>query len=536
MANRAAVVSEIIKRDDIRAKAGEQLDKEIAFEVARAVVEEVFKKQSGESEGCNIAVGRDARLSSPALSEALIRGLSEAATCVYEIGLCTTEMVYFAAGRDPQPGDPLPKMDGGIMVTASHLPGDRNGFKIVKRNAEPIARHDLMNIGSRVWRTLMERGSRTWHLPPWCPRNPLDLTADYARTVIEISGILSTPQAIQWAATGRGEKLRVVVEGGNGTAPAVFREVARNLPFVEVIYSHDDPDGEFPVCLPDPLDTAYMGLVQRRVRAERADLGLAFDADGDRVGAVDDCGGRLTPSEVMALLAEGLFRDNGGPGIEVLHNLCVSRLVPDIVRQHEAKPLMTPVGHGQIKNQMRKHPACVVAGEHSGHFFFRPYFGADSGMIAALTVLREVLLMKAGQESLHDHVARWRKRYCSCDETNFDLRLPQRDVPTWEQDRRREACLQGARQLGEELGAAAVSSYQAPKEAIEPTTLKMELGTEHYDAWFCIRPSGNEPLLRLNAEVILSQEGLGAGTDGQQVLRSLVDKLAQRIGPQYLKN
>lgn len=528
----AGNIDKIKKRDDFRGKHPAHLNEDVAYHLGWALMETVLGGAgAGASEPVEVAVGWDARLSSPSLARALMLGLSEHGATVHSVGQCSSEMLYFAVGSRES-------MAGGVMITASHNPKDENGFKIVKRGAESISGAELNAIADRT-AELIERD-----VQPACS---LAVGEAYADRVIEESGIRR-----QWD----GGRLRVVVEAGNGVGALAFREVARKLPYLEVLYFDARPNGEFPICLPNPVKPDYMGMVREHVLDNGADVGLAFDGDGDRVGAVDSHGQIITPSEVMAIIVDRLLPDEDAArnllrhgDKEIMYNLTCSRLVPDLVRSKGAQPLMTPVGHGQIKPILRIHSTeeyrkekkrtCVFAGEHSGHYFFPSFYFADSGTTAGLMIIEHLLALRGRNLDLYNGICEWRKKYFAVPETNFDMRLPDPTISKPKQDELLEACVKAVQQHGTERAGKPVTSYDAapdpPGTDVKWPSVKLEFEDDGYDWWLCVRPSGNEPLLRLNLEIILSHEGMEAGKDGSRLLAKEFAKLVQVIGPQYLE-
>ncbi|MBM4091724.1 MAG: hypothetical protein FJ276_20200 [Planctomycetes bacterium] len=521
---RARDIEDVLKRDDFRGGTPCPLDDQMAFEIGRATVETLLARQAGgDSRVCRVVVGRDARLTSPTLSAALIAGLYAAGTEarrveVSDVGRCSTEMVYFAVGADAS-------VSGGVMVTASHNPKDDNGFKIVKHGAEIANGNDLSDIadGVRNALTLHATQGRSWQTPPKPACRSLDVAADYAAKVIEVSGINKD----------RNASLRIVVEAGSGVGGEVFRKIARELPFLQVVYSHARPDGNYHVCLPNPLDPAYMRLLQDRVYDEQADLGVAFDGDADRAAIVDAHGWALSSSEIIALLVGRMVKqERRTANLEIMYNLSCSRLVPHQIRAHGVAPLMTPVGHGQIKRELPHHPRCLLAGEHSGHFFFPRFFRADSGMIAALMIIEEVMSRKENQEpDLHDTIAGWREKYFPFDETNFKM-VGREGASRDELDRLRDDAVARVRQFGQSIGGTEVAQFDAPAVPIEPPIVKVEFTRDDHEGWFSIRPSGNEPLLRLAGEIVLNDSAIGLA-DGNRLRDELFRTLVDTIGANF---
>jgi len=528
----AGNIGKIKKRDDFRGKYPDHLNEDVAYHLGWALMETVLEQPpGGNGEAPEVAVGWDARLSSPSLARALMLGLSEHGATVQSVGQCTSEMLYFAVGSRES-------MAGGVMITASHNPKDENGFKIVKRGAESIRGAELNAIAEKTGELLQR------DVQPACS---LPVGEAYADRVIRESGIRG-----RWD----GDPLRVVVEAGNGVGALAFREVARKLPYLDVLYFNARPNGEFPICLPNPVKPDYMGMVREHVLDNGADVGLAFDGDGDRVGAVDSRGQIITPSEVMAIIVDRLLPDEDGDGNplqhgdkEIMYNLTCSRLVPDVVRSKGATALMTPVGHGQIKPILRVHfvddyrkdnqRTCVFAGEHSGHYFFPTFYYADSGTTAGLMILEQVLSLREQNRGLHERIAGWRRKYAAIPETNFDMRRPDPTIDKAKQDALLDGCVRAVEKYGEERGGRPVRVYDVVPDPAHPEvawpSLKLEFEDHGYDWWLCVRPSGNEPLLRLNLEIILSDAGMEAGRSGPALLEAKFADLVEIIGPQYLE-
>ncbi len=522
----AGNIAKIKKRDDFRGKYPTHLNEDVAYHLGWALMETVLA-DGGSGGNLEVAVGWDARLSSPSLARALMLGLGEHGASVHSVGQCSSEMLYFAVGSRAS-------MAGGVMVTASHNPKDENGFKIVKRGAESISGGELDAIANRTV-DLLARDVQ--------PAPSLAVGQQYADRVIEESGVRR-----DWD----GEPLRVAVEAGNGVGALAFREVARKLPYLDVLYFNARPNGEFPICLPNPVKPDYMGMLREHVLDNGADLGLAFDGDGDRVGAVDNQGAIINPSEVMAIIVDCLLPDCNKKGKplthgdkEIMYNLTCSRLVPDRVAAKGATPLMTPVGHGQIKPVLRIHSSddyrqqtgrtCVFAGEHSGHYFYPSFYYADSGTTAGLMIVEHLLSLREQNRDLHDDISGWREKYFAIPETNFDMRRPD---PTISEDRQQallDQCVKDVQQYAAERNGVPVTRYDAatdpPGPEVKWPSLKLHFEEDAYSWWLCVRPSGNEPLLRLNLEVVLENTTL----DGSRLREQRFAELVQVIGPQYLE-
>ncbi|MBO0850560.1 MAG: phosphomannomutase/phosphoglucomutase, partial [Pseudonocardia sp.] len=346
-----------VKAYDIRGVVGDQLDAEAARRIGAA-----FAKLVGDDGGGapGVIVGRDMRKSSPELAAAFAEGVTGQGLDVTDIGLASTDLLYYAAGSLGLPG---------AMVTASHNPARYNGFKLCRAGAVPIA-DELAELRADAERGLpVKPAERAGTITE---RNLLADYARYLRELVDLSG--SRP-------------LKVVVDAGNGmaghTVPAVLTEPLAGLP-VELVPLYFELDGSFPNHEANPLDPANLVDLCAKVVAAGADIGLAFDGDADRCFVVDERGRPVSPSAITALVAvRELAREPGGT---VIHNLITSRAVPEIVSEHGGRPVRTRVGHSFIKRTMAETGA-IFGGEHSAHYYFRDFWRADSGLLAALHVL-----------------------------------------------------------------------------------------------------------------------------------------------------
>ncbi|HEX2705913.1 MAG TPA: phosphomannomutase/phosphoglucomutase [Candidatus Lustribacter sp.] len=368
-------LSEIIKAYDVRGLVPEQLSPTVARAIGRAFADIVARPDGAGS----VVLGHDMRASSPELTAAFARGVTSRGLDVTVIGLCSTDGLYYASGVLGRPG---------AMFTASHNPAAYNGIKLCRSGARPVGQDTgLVAIRERAQALLdgelagepgEEPAERTGEV------REQDLLAPYAtylRSLVDLSG--SRP-------------LRVVVDAGNGmggfTVPAVLGTAAGLDPLpVQVVPLYFELDGTFPHHEANPLDPANLRDLQAAVVAHGADLGLAFDGDADRCFVVDERGEPVSPSAVTALVAQReIAREvaGGTPAAEVrvVHNVISSEAVPEVVRESGAVPVRTRVGHSFIKAEMARHGA-VFGGEHSAHYYFRDFWFADSGMLAALHVL-----------------------------------------------------------------------------------------------------------------------------------------------------
>jgi phosphomannomutase len=437
----------VFKAYDVRGIVPDQIDDDLARRVGNAFVV--------VTEAESVVVGHDMRPSSPGMSRAFAEGAAEAGADVTLIGLASTDELYFASGWLERPG---------AMLTASHNPAQYNGIKLCRAFASPVGREtglaDIRDlVGAGVTRTAERSGEISEQ----------DLLADYAAYLLGLAPV-------------NGRRLRVVVDAGSGmaglTAPAVLGQVD-----VEVVDLYFELDGSFPHHEANPIDPANLVDLQARVRETGADIGLAFDGDADRCFLVDERGELVSPSVLTALIAaRELIRD---PGATIIHNLITSRGVPEIVRELGGKPVRTRVGHSYIKARMAETGA-VFGGEHSGHFYFRDFWRADSGMLAALHAL--AALAETDQplsELLHPY-----SRHVASGEINSEVRDQQAVLDELERTWR-------------------------GRDDVEVDHLD-GLTVNHADWWFNVRASNTEPLLRLNAE----------GTDAATMARVRDDVLA----------
>ncbi|MFE7117827.1 phosphomannomutase/phosphoglucomutase [Streptomyces sp. NPDC057654] len=432
-----ADLSQIVKAYDVRGVVPDQWDESLAEFFGAA-----FAQVTGASA---IVVGHDMRPSSPGLSRAFGRGAAALGVDVTEIGLCSTDELYFASGQLSLPG---------AMFTASHNPAQYNGIKMCRAGATPVGQ----DTGLAEIRTLVEDrldggpGPETAGAPGEITRR--DVLGDYAahlRGLVDLTGI---------------RPLKVVVDAGNGMGGHTVPTVFDGLP-LELVPMYFELDGTFPNHEANPLDPKNILDLQARVRAEGADIGLAFDGDADRCFVVDENGDPVAPSAITALVAARELAKH--PGGTVIHNLITSWSVPEVVKEHGGEPVRTRVGHSFIKGEMARTGA-IFGGEHSAHYYFRDFWNADTGMLAAMHVLAAL-----GEQSgpLSALVAQY-DRYAASGEINSTV--------TDQADR--------------------MAAVKAAYEGREGTALDEldGLTATAADWWFNLRPSNTEPLLRLNVE------------------------------------
>ncbi|WP_031093866.1 phosphomannomutase/phosphoglucomutase, partial [Streptomyces sp. NRRL S-15] len=349
-----ADLSQLVKAYDVRGVVPDQWDEPLAELFGAAFVQ--------VTDADAIVIGHDMRPSSPGLAAAFARGATARGADVTLIGLCSTDQLYYASGALDLPG---------AMFTASHNPARYNGIKLCRAGAAPVGQ----DTGLTEIRTLVEQWSErglpaTAATPGTVAER--DTLTDYAAHLLGLVGLSGI------------RPLKVVVDAGNGMGGHTVPTVFAGLP-LDLVPMYFELDGTFPNHEANPLDPKNITDLQDRVLAEGADLGLAFDGDADRCFVVDERGAGVSPSAITALVAARELARNGGKGT-VIHNLITSWSVPEVVRENGGTPVRTRVGHSFIKAEMAEHGA-IFGGEHSAHYYFRDFWNADTGMLAALHVL-----------------------------------------------------------------------------------------------------------------------------------------------------
>jgi phosphomannomutase len=429
-------LSGIVKAYDIRGVVGEQLTEELVREFGAAFAR-LMRSEGAQS----VVIGHDMRDSSPRLADAFADGVVAQGVDVVSIGLASTDQLYFASGALQLPG---------AMFTASHNPAAYNGIKLCRAGASPVGQES----GLADIREAVENGVPAHDGPPGS-RSERDVLADYAaylRKLVDLSGI---------------RPLRVVVDAGNGMGGHTVPTVFDGLPVtIEPLYF--ELDGTFPNHEANPLEPENLRDLQAKVRELGADAGLAFDGDADRCFVVDERGEPVTPSTVTALVAvRELAKEPGGT---IIHNLITSKAVPELVREHGGKPLRTRVGHSFIKAKMAETNA-IFGGEHSAHYYFRDFWRADTGMLAALHVLAAL----GEQPRPLSELAAEYQRYVGSGEINSTV----------------------DDQVARMMAVKEAFAHRPGVTIDELDGLTVELPD---GSWFNVRPSNTEPLLRLNAE------------------------------------
>ncbi|MBK0870817.1 MAG: phosphomannomutase/phosphoglucomutase [Saccharopolyspora sp.] len=426
-------LSEIVKAYDIRGVVDEQLDADSVREIGAA-----FTRLVG---GPAVIVGHDMRESSPRLAAAFAEGVTGQGVDVISIGLASTDLLYFASGTLELPG---------AMFTASHNPARYNGIKLCRSGAAPVGQDSGLSeiqelVAHGVPEFLGAKGSATER----------GMVADYAnflRELVDLRGV---------------RPLKIVVDAGNGMAGHTVPTVFEDLP-IEVVPLYFELDGTFPNHEANPLDPANLVDLQAKVREVGADAGLAFDGDADRCFVVDENADPVAPSAITALVAVRELAKE--PGATVIHNLITSNAVPEIVAEHGGEPMRTRVGHSFIKQTMAETGA-IFGGEHSAHYYFREFWKADSGMLAALHVLAAL----GGQDGPLSALMADYSRYAASGEINSTVQDP-------------DGRLRAVAETYRDRNGARI-------DELDGLTVELADG-----AWFNLRPSNTEPLLRLNVE------------------------------------
>jgi phosphomannomutase len=428
-------LSGIVKAYDIRGVVGEQLDAALVREFGAAFA--LLIKPDSPS----VVIGHDMRDSSPGLATAFAEGVTSQGLDVVLIGLASTDELYFASGSLDMPG---------AMFTASHNPAKYNGIKLCRAGASPVGQ----DTGLAEIRDTVEQG-----VPPFAGQHGTvteqDVLADYAaylRNLVDLSA---------------NRPLKIVVDAGNGMGGHTVPTVFDGLPF-EIVPLYFELDGSFPNHEANPLDPANIVDLQAKVREVGADAGVAFDGDADRCFIVDERGEPVSPSTITALVAVRELKKD--PGSTIIHNLITSKGVPEIVAEHGGKPVRTRVGHSFIKAEMARTGA-IFGGEHSAHYYFRDFWRADTGMLAAMHVLAAL----GEQDGTLSALTAEYSRYAASGEINSTV---------GDQVARLIA-------VKDAFGTRTGVTF----DELDGLTVNLPDG-----GWFNIRASNTEPLLRLNVE------------------------------------
>lgn len=420
----------IFKSYDIRGIYPETMNEEIAEKIGMAFVN-LFELK-------NIAVGRDGRISSPQLEKAITQGIISAGANVTHLGIISTDMIYFAAGAYDY--------DGLLIVTASHNPKDNNGFKFILKGAIAVSgEKGLFQMRDLIKENKLMKSATAGK------ESDRDIYDDY---VTKLNSLIEKDKL---------KPLKVVVDAGNGVAGFIFEKVSKDLP-IELIPLYTEIDGNFPHHQPSPIEEENLVDIKKKVVEVGADLGLAFDGDGDRVFLIDEKGENLSSTLITAMIAKKMLYKY--PGKIVMYNLICGWIVPETIKTNGGIPQETKVGHSLIKAQMRNEDG-IFAGEHSGHYYFKDLFYADSGMLASLVIFE--LISEDGRklsQIAHDY-----DKYFLSGEINSEVKDQKEKIT--------------------ELKLKYKDGKQKELDGIS---------VEFPDWRFNVRPSNTEPLLRLNVE------------------------------------
>lgn len=436
------MLEKIIKAYDIRGLVKDEITPDFSFSLGIAFA----KFLEHEREPATIVVGEDMRPSSPLLADAFSDGAISQGMDVIRIGLASTDMLYFASGKLNLPG---------IMFTASHNPAKYNGMKLCKSGARPIGKE----TGLDKIRHLIEHGVPISNRSIGSMRNQ-DLLNDYVDYLLS----LFPEKAFNK------RKLKVVIDAGNGmagfTAPAVMERLN-----IELIPMYFELDGNFPNHEANPIEAKNLKDLQKRVKKEKADIGLAFDGDADRCFLIDEKGELVNPSALTSLIAVNQLKIK--PGSTIIYNLISSKAVSEVIAENGGIGVRSRVGHSYIKSLMAESGA-IFGGEHSGHFYFSDFWRADSGMLAALYALTELM---ASKKTLSELLKPF-NRYVASGEINSKVKNAEKSIELI----RKKYC---DKYLVDELDGLTITADSW---------------------WFNLRPSNTEPLLRLNVEADTEKE------------------------------
>jgi len=435
-----SVLDRIVKAYDIRGTTPNEMNDEVAFALGVAFADFVNAPM--------VIVARDMRVTGESLAASFASGVTSRGINVLDLGLASTDLVYFAAGKLDAPG---------AMFTASHNPAEYNGIKFCLSGARPVGIDTGLSVIRDVAKSVLTdsgpgavavRGTVS-------TRNMLDEFADHVVSFIDVNALVP---------------MKVVADTANGMGGLIVPVVFERLPMMQLEVMYPELDGSFPNHPADPIQPANQRDLQARVTSGGFDIGLAFYGDADRVFVVDEKGRGLSGSTTTAILAAAVLRNN--PGATVLHNLICSRSVPEVIRESGGVPVRTQVGHSNIKQVMAETGA-VFGGEHSAHYYFLDNYRADSGIIATMFMLQELSRAKMPLSQLRQPFERY--------EASGEINTSVSDAQV--------------------VMAAVAEAYKAhPQDWVDGLTV--DCG----DWWFNLRPSNTEPLLRLNLEAATRAE------------------------------
>ncbi len=452
MSDRLLAPTTIFKAYDIRGLYGDEMDETTALAIGRAFARVIAELRGKETRGLRIGLGRDMRLTAPAMAAALREGLVGEGAIVIDAGMVATEMLYHLVGSR--------ELDGGAMVTASHNPKAYTGVKLVREGALPLSGDaGIGDVRQEIEAGLGEEpgGGSSEEVDIW------DEFRAHALSFIDTEAI---------------KPMKVVLDGGNGMAGPMVGPILEKLP-LELEEMYFEPDGEFPDHEPNPLLEDNRRLIIEMVRTSGADLGIAWDGDADRCFFIDGNGEFCDGDFICALLARAALEKH--PGATILYDPRSSRAVPELVAREGGRSDLSRVGHAFFKARMREENA-VFGGEVSGHYYFREFWNADSGTIPALLMLE---LLAKERRNLAELMADFRSRYFISGEINSAVEEPAAKIE----------------EIVDRFGTGAVLG-------------DLDGASVDFPDWhFNVRPSNTEPLLRLNLESLVSRKDMEAKRD-----------------------
>jgi phosphomannomutase len=441
-------LNQIIKAYDVRGTYPDQINADLAREVGAAFVEVIAARKSDGGPGV-VVIGHDMRPSCPQLVAAFAEGVKSQGCDVIQIGLCSTDGLYFASGHLNLPG---------AMFTASHNPAQYNGIKLCKQGAAPVGQE----TGLRQIKEMIESGWKSDYAGEVGTETEQDLVSEYANYLNKLVDLRNI------------RPLKVVIDTGNGMGGFTVPLVLKNLP-LEITEMYFELDGTFPNHEANPIEPANLVDLQNKVKEVGADIGLAFDGDADRCFVVDENGGIVSPSTLTALIAERELKKH--PKASIIHNLITSRSVPELVIELGGTPVRTRVGHSFIKAKMAETGA-IFGGEHSGHFYFADFWKADSGMLAAMHAL--AALGETAEEQTLSVLLKKYQHYVESGEIN--------------------STVENAPAIVKSLKDKYIADSNVSIDELDGLTVSGD------SWWFNVRASNTEPLLRLNAEAKTSKQ------------------------------
>lgn len=443
----------VFKFNDIRGVYKEELTTELFYKIGRAFITH-FKYK-------DVVVGRDMRISSPALRKALIKGITDSGANAIDIGEVSTDVIYFASGFLKKPA---------TMITSSHNPARYNGIKFVKQNAISInKKNGLEQIKQLVKQNNLPKSKTKGKI---IKKNILNNYKKHVLSFVDKKNL---------------RPLKVVIDAGNAMAGKMVPIVFKNLP-IKIIPIYFKLDGKFPNHIPNPLVPRNNRAFLKKIKTTGADFGMIFDGDADRVFFADEKGNMINSSITSCILIKRLLEKNKG---KIIYNTVLSKIVPEVIKKYKGKPLIAKVGHSIIKNEMKKTNA-LFACEHSGHFYYKKNYSADSGIITSLIMYQ---ILSSTNKTLSEITSEF-KKYSKSDEYNIRVK--------------------NAQEKKDKLDK--LESYYKKTKGVKKTSRFDGLTVWHNEFWFNIRPSNTESFLRINLEA-----------DNDEIVKKELKKIKSKV-------